>query len=184
MEKKKYLPVKIVHIALMAVALMISVISMIKLLQTGKDSVYYFLVNITKILALLSGIYYIVNGYKKADASYYKTFIFFFLISEVVTCAGFMVDGTTVVVAYCELISVILMTILAIGKDLGKRNTFIYAGVTFVCKLISCGTNLTKYLTDGLNLQESSYLLSSIILALTIIFMAIGKYADKKQRGK
>ena len=76
MEKKKYLPVKIVHIALMTVALMISVISMIKLLQTGKDSVYYFLVNITKILALLSGIYYIMDGYKKADASYYKTFIF------------------------------------------------------------------------------------------------------------
>lgn len=186
MENKKYLPLKLIHVALMAIALMISVISMVKVLQTNtneSDSLYYFLVNITKILALLSGIYYIVNGYKKADANYYKMFVFFLLAYEIVFDANNMLVGSDLLRAYSMLISLVLIAVLAVGKNLGKRNTFIYAGVVFVCKVINCVTDIKSYLAvSSIDLMSLSYLLSNIILALTIIFMAVGKYIDKAQR--
>ena len=188
MENKKYLPLKVIHIALMVVALFISVIAMVTTLQkviTSSASLYYFLISITKMLALLSGIYYIVNGYKKQDAQYYKLFVFFLLAFEVVYTANQMLVGTTTLLAYCELIPLVLMTILAVGKNLGKKNTMIYAGLVFLCKVVICVTNLRQYIGLGtLNLSTTSDLLSSIILALTIIFMAIGKYVDKAERGR
>ena len=138
------------------------------------------------IAALVYGFLYALNGYKKDVAKYYKSFMYLYLISSVLSL------GTSLSLAIADLgnfgilmivsniIIVISIFVLAFVKDFGekKSNTL---------SLLVLSLNVFKLLSDisikGITTPIISAGFGNLILACVLCVFVAAKYADKKSRG-
>ena len=192
MENKKYLPIKIVHLILMVIAIIFCCISLTKPSQHVGSSYYTALRSvsyITEIIALISGIVYLAHGYKKNAAAYYKAFMIILVVSQALFIYRQLIgiapqDAlTSNLVAIFNIIPLIMLTILATGKDLGKTKSYIVVAIIFACRL---GIVILDFAVKGVFNTPStifSFRVSDILLAATAFFMVTGKYIDKAERG-
>ena len=79
MEDKRYLPFKIAHLILMSLTIIVTLVGMIQMARkfgTGIDGVLVIrlISSVVRIAGMIIGIIYLVSGYKKSAASYYKLF--------------------------------------------------------------------------------------------------------------
>lgn len=138
------------------------------------------------IAALACGLIYALNGYKKDAAKYYKTFMYLYLISSVLSL------GTSLSLAIADLgnfgilmiISNIIITIsifvLAFVKDFGEKKSNILS-------LLVLSLNILKLLSDisikGITTPIISAGFGNLILACILCVFVSAKYADKASRG-
>ena len=183
MENKKYLPLRIVHYALMLVAFGFALFSFIK-----TSSTYPFLANLSVIslmAALIIGLIYAVLGYKKQDAKYYKTSMWAYLISASLHFVC-IISSLTMLPGYAFLyvIALILITMLATCNDLGKQKSYIVAVGLVLCKIITFLVDLfAGFNPETIELGVISNSLTYIMLAGNAMLMVAGKYVDKDARG-
>lgn len=184
MENKKFLPVKIIHLILMVAAIVLCCMALPKISadteiasDLGLKTVSY----VTEIVALVSGILYISFGYRKNAAFFYKMFLVVLTISQAVFAAREMTMTLSVplVDAILMIVSLIMIVILATGKDLGKVNSAVVVGALIVCRVIALILDIVAQ--EGFPVL--SYTVSDLLLAITAAFMIFGKYIDKAQRG-
>lgn len=80
MNDKKYMPFKIAHLILMTLTIVITIVGMIQMTKKfggGSDVavIIRLLSSVVRIMAMFVGILYLVKGYKKSSAAYYKMFL-------------------------------------------------------------------------------------------------------------
>ena len=187
MENKKYLPIKIAHLALLAASLVMSIIALVK--NSADDSIYGasifpVLCTLVNIAALVVGFIYLVKGYKKNANWYYKAFMRLNVLFGVLLLTYF----SKLVVPYYEtfvyMISTVMIVVLAIGKDLGKRETYIFFVIMLVCQFVPLITSLRILpLFGSAAFGMISQQIATILNVGTIGFMIAGKYIDKSERG-
>lgn len=187
MENKKILPIKIIHALLMIAALVMSIMEFAKLGSIDSiytASVFPALCTITNILALIVGFIYLFKGYKKNANVYYKVFMglcVLFSVLHMTAMSRFIMPYTETLV---YMIAAIMLVILAVGKDLGKRNTYIVFAIMMICRLIPLFTSLSSLQYFGeAGFGMLSQVISNILIAGTVGFMVTGKYLDKDERG-
>ena len=137
------------------------------------------------LLALVSGFIFIVNGYKKNAAAYYKGYVLILLIAEAITTCVAITYDASYLIKFARIAAVILFTILAVGKDLGKRKSIIISVALLVIE-IAILANTIVLILPYLSATSIPYLfdpIGHVILAITTIFMVCGKYIDKDSRG-
>ena len=187
MENKKYLPIKIAHAVLMLAALVMLVIALVKSDFNNSifgPSVFPVLCSITNILALIAGFIYLFKGYKKNANVYYKLFMGLCVLYEVlrtVYSAQFKMPYLDI---FVYTIATIMIVILAVGKDLGKRNTYLVYGIVLICRIVPLFTVLNSFRflgSSGFGILSQA--ITNLLLAGTIGFMITGKYLDKAERG-
>lgn len=140
------------------------------------------------IVAMIFGIFYALNGYKKDSAKYYKLFMIMYYISSLLSLAtpialminneeiGFIdilfVTVWNIVIVYC-------VTILTIGKDLEKDNSANLCYVLLVANIIK----LLAGIVSNEAIQRIAAHLSNLLLACIVFTFVFAKYIEKSSRG-
>ena len=187
MENKKYLPIKIAHLILLFASLVMSIIALVK---NGSDNSIYattifpVLCTIVNIAALVVGFIYLVKGYKKNANWYYKAFMRLCVLYEILlmTCLSrFVVPYYN---AFVYMVSTVMIVVLAVGKDLGKRETYLFFSIMLVCQFIPLVMSISVLPFFGSSaFGMLSQEIANILNVGTIGFMIAGKYIDKSERG-
>lgn len=180
MKEKHFTAVVYCHLVLMVVFILLSAVNIVGLFEGDKpEKINGALLNATNIIGLGCGIWYLIKRYSKKVSIYYKAFIFFIIVSNIIYLVrGIKLRGTHDVVILCIKISVLL--VLAFWKDLGRTATWGTWGVLLAIDLLywipfgSYDFSLTIVVFDTW---------AKLIIDGTIALAIRGKYIDKKNRG-
>ena len=150
--------------------------------------------SITSIAAICAGILYLVKGYRKAAAGFYKAFMVLAAISTVVFLAGtlftvsaYRLDGSDTgsadplyIAGACIMaIKCILLCVLAFAKDLGKKLTWMLFCVLLALDLVYGCFFISP---NSLIAMRIIFVMSRLLLDGTIGLAIKGKYDDKAAR--
>ena len=166
----------------LAVALVLSVIRFFEPFESVPVLTYIKIV--FDILAVLSGLAYVLGRYKKNDAVYYKLFMFLNCLSSVMILARDLIltqtDGyTSPVSGILRTIICVDLVILTFAKDLGKQTSIGLASAVLGVTIINAVRLIILYGTFGIIADAAV----ALPLALLVLLLAIGKYLDKTERG-
>ena len=207
MKEKKFTPLMWCHLALMAVLTITSIVAAIFLLAgagtidttevgSWKTSIVFVAcVNVANAAALIAGVIYLLKGYRKDAANYYKAFIMLIAVaatfsalasvfikqSDAATDSTIIASNTAHILGILFMVTkVVLLSVLAFKPDLGKRNTWIIFGVILAIDLIfgflyQSPSNMTAY--------RFATVLPRLFMDGTIGLAIKGKYDDKDARG-
>lgn len=194
MEKKKFTPLMTCHLILMSVLIVLNAIIAVAFftasatpeLKASMDewssAIYTSAIwNIVNILALGCGIVYLVRGYSKQAADYYKAFLLLTVLANVVLLVvTVMLPGSTGA-SLLLILKIILLILLAAWQNLGRRNSWIVLAILVAADLI-VGFFIPS--ADGTVRYQISAALSRLIIDGTIALALKGKYDDKAARGR
>ena len=131
------------------------------------------------IVALVFALFYILYGYTKNAAGYYKTYGYLLFLSILITSiTAFQRTTKNLTIISCAAL-IIVSAILAFGKDLGKKNSFILCGVLVLGELVN---SYAVYNLYGLQKTFETCAINLVIVCLYGI-MTYAKYLDKAERG-
>ena len=187
MQVNKFLPLKVIHLLCMLAAVVLCLRSLSEISadttifsDTGLRALTY----VAEIIAMLTGIMYVLFNYTKAAAIYYKTFMAIQVVVQAIVGYRQAVGTASPVEAIFTIIPFIALVVLAVGKDLGKVATYIIAGILLICRVTVLVLAAVAIGTDpGRDFAVISFAVSDIVLAITTGFMVTGKYFDKAARG-
>ena len=172
--------IKRCQIAFMFILAVIYIVMIIQQAAKGLHSFDHMLsliLQITEVLALGFAICYLVKGYTKSGAVYYKLFLVFFVLLAAMTIIKPITHGQTVVIIPHVLFLFVLL-ILTFWKNLGEKRSWILYGLLVLIQIaITVPALLSK------NTSRMLDMISHLMLVGTYGFMLKGKYEDKKERG-
>ena len=189
MEKKKYLPVRIIHAILLLASLGLCVYALIKSpADTSKYGASWLSIVVTllDLLMLTFGLAYLLMNYSKSAAIIYKVF-FALLFTGAFVQTIFLAtlpESEPAYIIVLNIIPVAVVSALAVAKDLGRTNTVILVTTFILCRLILMiviFANLSDYGSGAVG--AISNCVSNLLIAITTGLMVFGKYLDKAQRG-
>lgn len=188
MENRKFSPLKICHLVLLTLGLATLCYFTCIRLKTGiniTDNTFEILLLLTRILAFVFGFIYLILGFKKNAATYYKLFMWCLVISTVFSvCMITRVTEHNNFVLLLLCVRLVLFTVLAVGKDLGKNTTYILIYVLLAISIYAGFDSLQLAKTGSTFGIGAS--LDNIVQALlvgTAGIMVAEKYIDKASRG-
>ena len=134
--------------------------------------------NAVCILALVFGLLYSLNGYKKDAAKYYKAFIYLYLISSLFALIGPILGERNILMIISRALVFIAVFVLAFIKDLGENKSSKLALAIFVINVATLCYGVTSKAIPFIIMHLGNVALSCILC----VFVS-AKYADKKSRG-
>ena len=178
--KQKLNSIMIIHMIMMVSIIVVNVVVLMMYasqLKTwfGSFSIGVYLISLINILSLVCGIVYLLKGYSKDAAIFYKAFIVLAALYTTSTVLTSLISNAYYK-AILHVIKVIIMLILVFGKNLGKRNTWILFCAMVIADVIVLLLSLR--VPAGIISQASQLLMDG-----TIGLAIRGKYADKDARG-
>lgn len=132
---------------------------------------------ICALLAIFSAGYYILQGYTKNAAGYYRLFVGLFALALLVDCVFSVVFTEDFEAMLLPGLAFVVVLLSFIGVDLGRTLSLILCGALV---LISVGLLLTV-----LGQGSAAVELGAVRIALACLFgvMTYAKYLDKRARG-
>ena len=187
MENKKYLPLKIVHLLLIAAGITLYIITLISF--TKGASVLNIISTVLNIFALAAGFFYMVAGYKKEAHLYYKIFMWLFMIAEIIECTSVFSWGIEISTfgIFRKVFALAVVILLGGAKDYGKVKSNIISITLVVLNLytvIAAIFTMNGFAETSLPAEAVIFdALGQLILASSAALMVCGKYLDKTERG-
>ena len=192
---KKNSPLKLLHLALMVILMFGSSFSTVMFFTrneaavAGKGEMEVILngcSTLVVVLMLITGILYLVHGYKKNAAVYYLAFI---LLLGLVNVLVVLIDVlytqmTPLIIIKCILYSakIIVLLIMAFGKNLGKKMTWTLLYVVVALDIAGMIVMLIYMFQNGFDFAMIG-VVAAIVADVTIGLAIRGKYEDKESRG-
>ena len=192
---KKNSPLKILHLALMVILMFCSSFSTVMFFTrneaavAGKGEMEVILngcSTMVVVLMLITGILYLVHGYKKNAAVYYLAFI---LLLGLVNVLVVLIDvlytqKTPLIIIKCILYSAksIVLLIMAFGKNLGKKMTWTLLYVVVALDIAGMIVMLIYMFQNGFDFALIG-VVAAIVADVTMGLAIRGKYEDKESRG-
>ena len=183
MENKKLLTKKILHLILAVAGIIIYAAWLIFFNQGTRliDNLYF----IASIIALAASLIYLMKDYKKSSHMFYKAFLWFLGISEILRYTSVFSQGATFTPfrAFIWVMTLVAYIFIIGAKDYGKVKSNIVSSTLVILNLyplIVCITTMRDF--EGFN----PYLFDAIgqlIIALITAIMVCVKYIDKTERG-
>lgn len=181
MTDKKMLPVVILDL----VGIIIGIAANAYVAIAGELSVLQSVNLWVNVAALLSSLVYLVLGYKKNAAVFYKLFASAFALSQFVSILSLAKENNYLGLScYAVLFALILM--LALVADMGKKKTFIICFIILILGVFLLVINF--FSSPGNIINTGDWLLklvcsfSVIVMAAVMWLMATAKYLDKDAR--
>lgn len=192
---KKNSPLKLLHLALMVILMFGSSFSTVMFFTrneaavAGKGEMEVILngcSTMVVVLMLITGILYLVHGYKKNAAVYYLAFI---LLLGLVNVLVVLIDVlytqmTPLIIIKCIVYSakIIVLLIMAFGKNLGKKMTWTLLYVVVALDIAGMIVMLIYMFQNGFDFAMIG-VVAAIVADVTIGLAIRGKYEDKESRG-
>ncbi len=184
MNDKKYLPFKIIHLVLMVATLLITVVGLFQMfrkLGSGQDwaLLVRMISSIVRIMAMVVGIIYLVSGYKKSSAGYYKLFFCLMVVVLILRTMVFLANGMNAIMVAGSILTIIIAFVLLVGKDLGRDVSLILLTAMIVIEILL----KLPFSFEGMSIGQLGGELSMFMMFGTAGFMMTAKYIDKELRG-
>lgn len=192
---KKNSPLKLLHLALMVILMFGSSFATVMFFTrneaavAGKGEMEVILngcVTLVVVLMLITGILYLVHGYKKNAAVYYLAFILLLVLVNlfVVLIDVLYTQKTPLIIIKCILYSakIIVLLIMAFGKNLGKKMTWTLLYVVVALDIAGMIVMLIYMFQNGFDFAMIG-VVAAIVADVTIGLAIRGKYEDKESRG-
>ena len=183
--KKQLTPLMIAHLALMVLMIIASVVFLVSqktpAFETyfGSLSASLSIMAFVNIAALCCGIFYLLQGYSKNDANFYKTFLGLMAVCCAINVyTGFAIRGFGLGVILM-IVKVVALGVLVLWKDLGKRYSLILLAVMIAIDLIVFFTSFDQSVMT----YKLTATLSKLVADGTVGLAIRGKYDDKDARG-
>ena len=157
---------------------LIAIAIILRIINFPSDQVLTKIDSIVCIAALIFGLVYSFNGYKKDAAKYYKIFMYLYLLSSLVAVSTYF-EGTKLIIFISNIIVSICLFVLAFAKDIGKEKSNF-------CALLTLALSLAKLLfalQGPTNMAGISAEFASVALACVLCVFVSAKYKDKEARG-
>lgn len=192
---KKNSPLKFIHLALMVILMFCSSFSTVMFFTrneaavAGKGEMEVILngcSTLVVVLMLITGILYLIRGYKKNAAVYYLAFILLLVLVNVlvVLIDVLYTQKTPLIIIKCILYSAksIVLLIMAFGKNLGKKMTWTLLYVVVALDIAGMIVMLIYMFQNGFDFALMG-VVAAIVADVTIGLAIRGKYEDKESRG-
>ena len=137
------------------------------------------------VFAYIAALFYLISGYKKDAARYYKIFMTMVLITTVITAINVMGNNkANLLTSTLIILLVVLTTIMATGKDIGKiKSYYIAIGVVFI-QILLIVEMIVEFDTSFILFRDALlYSFCKLVLFVTAGLLVAGKYSDKDSRG-
>ena len=167
--------------------LLIVVGATVSLMDINGTNTLGLVYTVLDVLALLFALFYILYGYTKNAAGYYKTFGYLYLASRLI-CAFKTFSGPINItannsklfnsVSICIIIALLLVLVFA--KNLGKKKSLILCGVIVAFEAILF---IIIYNEIGAFNLGAKLKLADLDLACLYGILTYAKYLDKTERG-
>lgn len=193
MEKRKLSPLMICHLGVMALLVVVCLVHLVMFLSgnlTPTIAQYYeersvsinlYMINfVFYILSLVFGMLYLVKGYTKQAAVYYKVFLTMNAIPHFIEAYSSTIYPGFSIGTVVRIVQGILLLVLAFGKDLGRTNSWILFCVLLVCEVL-----YSQFIIGprGHFMVTMALTLINLMLLGTVGVAIKGKYDDKDARG-
>ncbi len=184
MNDKKYLPYKVLHMALMVATMLVTAVGLFQMLgRIGGGNDWPLLIrivsSITRIIAMGVGILYLVSGYKKSSAGYYKLFFCLMVVVLILRTMVFLANGMNAIMVAGSILTIIIAFVLLVGKDLGRDVSLILLTAMIVIEILL----KLPFSFEGMSIGQLGGELSMFMMFGTAGFMMTAKYIDKELRG-
>ena len=192
---KKNSPLKLLHLALMVILMFGSSFATVMFFTrneaavAGKGEMEAILngcSTMVVVLMLITGILYLVHGYKKNAAVYYLAFILLLVLVNlfVVLIDVLYTQKTPLIIIKCILYSakIIVLLIMAFGKNLGKKMTWTLLYVVVALDIAGMIVMLIYMFQNGFDFALIG-VFAAIVADVTMGLAIRGKYEDKESRG-
>ena len=193
---KKISALTVLHLVLMAAMVLGTVGGTVHFLvefrkAAAGDERLSNLANIFLMLAVLAmlivGTLYLLMGYTKRAAVYYKLF----LILNVAVCVltilidlcFYRVNTWMLIISVLNACKIILLLLLACGKDLGEKKTWMLFYILLAADGIKLVFAILNMISIGFDFSFAGYV-TALISDGTIGLAIRGKYENKKSRGR
>ena len=135
---------------------------------------------------LAMGAVYLIKGYSKQAAKYYKAFLLLHVgvcaLSIIVDLCFYKVTALMAVICILTAFKALDLLILTFGKDLGKNKTWILFYVIVALDIIALILAVINMLKVGFDFSFTGYV-TALIADGTIGLSIRGKYENKSSRG-
>ena len=182
MENKKIIPIRILHLILVVVGIALYAVWLIFFSRGARlTDILSF---ISSVIALAVSTVYLIKGYKKSAHMFYKAFLWFLGISEILRYTSLLSRGAvfTPFRSFIMVMTLVAYIFIIAAKDYGKVKSNIVS-ITLVVlnlySLISFFFIANEF--EGFNLYLVD-VVGQLIIALTTEIMVCVKYIDKTER--
>ena len=138
------------------------------------------LYRIANIIALVSAAFYILLGYRKNAAIYFKLYGLLYLLSQVAVVISAISMATTAITYIICIAAIVITLILVACKDLGKEKSLCLCGLLVLVQFIACIVVYTSYGSLMIVMITRAV---DLVLACLYGFLTYAKYLDKTERG-
>ena len=175
-DKPIYKVILVFNLLLITIAVVLSVIT----LSSDGATVTRILSAITKLAALLFAGFYIILGYRKNAAKYYKIYGFLYMLSAFLSIITCIINPPLAVVnIICYTLIIIGALALVFVKDLGKTKALTISGIIVLLQIVCA---IFAYIEGDPTIVKINIFM---LLDLACLFgiMTYAKYLDKAERG-
>ena len=174
-DKPIYKVILVFNLLLIAIAVVLSVISLNSVGATATR----ILSTVTKLIALLFAGFYIVSGYVKDAAKYYKLYGFLYMLSILIGLIAKINNGASTTDVICNVLLFAGSFALVFVKDLGKTKSLAICAILVIIQI-------PFVISDIIDGDPTIVLINAFMcidLACLFGIMTYAKYLDKAERG-
>ena len=193
---KNFTPLKVIHLILMIGLMLCSGITTVMflggfdLVVAGKDKSEAILNGCSTMavtVMLLTGVLYLLHGYKKRSAVYYMAFILLLVLVNLMVIILDVIYATMTIpiIIKCVLyaIKIILLLLLVFKKDLGREKTWFIFNMVVIVDIAALIVALIITATGSFDFGNIMGVIAALVADATLGLAIHGKYADKESRG-
>ena len=174
-DKPIYKAILVFNLLLIVAAVVLSVIGM-----SGEGAtITRILSAVIKMLGLLFAGFYIILGYRKDAAKYYKIFGLLYMLSIVAGIISCLSNTFSITMIICEVLIIVDVFALIFVKDLGKTKSFVICAILVSLQIVL--TALAYSESDPSIVKINTFI--GIDFACLFGIMTYAKYLDKAERG-
>ena len=179
-----YKAVLLFHLLCIAAGLVFAVRTAV----SPEADIYLQLCSLCAMPALLLAGYYLLAGFGKDAAKYYKLFAALFLFYEVVVLAALLLSRAAALPLLLTIGVLTLLAVLLFVKNLGKTVSLLLCALILILGVIRLAAGIAAYPGPALGGDTYGTLLmgrnaAGVVLALVLGILNDAKYADKAARG-
>ena len=174
-DKPIYKVILVFNLLLIAAAVVLSIIG----INGEGATLTRMLATVVRLFALLFAGFYLLSGYSKNAAKYYKTFGIIYALTIVVGIITCITNTVFVMDIICSVLLLIGILVLVSVKNLGKTKSFVICAF-LVALQIAC---VVLVYLEGDPIIVKIDMFMGVDLACLYGIMTYAKYLDKAERG-
>ena len=175
-DKPAYKAILILNLLLITAGLVLCVLGIF----SPDANLFNKITRVMAMVVLVLGDFYILRGYSKDSAAFYKLFGAVYALYIITAVVSISTNATKPLIVTFENFSLVIVLVLLLSENLGKIKSFILCALLVLFNIAILVTNLITGKYIGIVL---TIMLVDIVLACLYGIMTYAKYLDKTERG-